>query len=761
MVSECNICKSYPDIQVHIDRRLVKHHAAHLTVLDGLSAIPQTYGWTHQDLVKLRQDAAQMLNALIPLLVSPNCKVVLGDNGDLVSIGGFSVPPGPIAIAKTSFTVHAPTSLDNSVRILRACQLDKPILLEGSPGVGKTSLVAALAALTRNNLCRVNLSDQTDLMDLFGSDLPIEGGIPGEFAWKDAGFLQALQEGNWVLLDEMNLAPQSVLEGLNAILDHRGTVFVPELGRSFTRHPNFRIFAAQNPVHQGGGRKGLPKSFVNRFTKVYIEPLSAEDFLIICRHLYPSYSVDLLSRMIQFTIQLEAALKSGQGFGRQGGPWEFNLRDIIRWLALLHDKSGFEEMPGHPAEFLDAVFLRRFRSREDRLRVESLFHEIFNDHVSSPLPPHPSLSSTFAQFGHALAQRTLAWGHRSLSAPMQHDLYALQTATRCLQQGWLVILTGVKGSGKSNIVRHLADVCGAGLYEFAATPSTDTTDLLGSFEQADQVLQTSMFTDALLQSLYSKFSPFGLDDQLIAFLQSEGSLTPESLQQLTGMTSGGTRISHMLQRLTTAQTTGKFEWVDGPLVRAMKDGRWFLLDNANLCNPSVLDRLNSLAEIGGHLALTERGLVDGTVQLITPHPNFRLIMAMDPTRGELSRAMRNRGVEVALSSCDQPLLQDHLQSRRHNMSVANYSELVDHQATFQALEQNRSVTEPSRFALLCRNSSDLSLLNFQCLVRCQILNRTLDVNPNLLAQWRLAANLESSPSALTPFLNYQVGLPPI
>jgi len=734
----------------------MKHHAAYLTVLDGLPAIPQTHGWSHQDLVKLRQDAAQMLNALVPPLEWLNCKVVQGGNGNLISIGGFSVPPGPIAIAKSSFTIHAPTSLDNSMRVLRACQLDKPILLEGSPGVGKTSLIAALAALTRNNLCRVNLSDQTDLMDLFGSDLPVEGGMPGEFAWKDAGFLHALQEGDWVLLDEMNLAPQSVLEGLNAILDHRGTVFVPELGRSFTKHPNFRIFAAQNPVHQGGGRKGLPKSLVNRFTKVYIEPLSAEDFLIICRHLYPSYSVDLLSRMVQFTIKLEAAFKSGQGFGRQGGPWEFNLRDIIRWLALLHDRSGFEEMPGHPAEFLDAVFLRRFRTREDRLRVETLFHEIFNDHVPNPLPPHPSLSSTFAQFGHALLQRTPTWGHRLPSTPLQHDLYALQTATRCLQQGWLVILTGAHGSGKSNVVRHLANVCGAGLYEFAATPSTDTTDLLGSFEQADQGLLTSMFPDTLLQSLYSKFSPFGLDDQLIAFLQSEGSLAPELLQQLTGMTSGGTGIGHTPQQLTTTQATGRFEWVDGPLVRAMKDGRWFLLDNANLCNPSVLDRLNSLAEIGGHLALTERGLVDGTVQLINPHPNFRLIMAMDPTRGELSRAMRNRGVEVALSSCDQPLLEPRLQSRCYNLSVASHSELVDHQATFQVLEQYRAVPEPSRFALLCRNSSALSLLNFQCLVRCRILNCTLDVNPNLLAQWRLAANTESSPCVLTPFLDYQV-----
>ena len=29
-----------------------------------------------------------------------------------------------------------------------------------------------------------------------------------------------------------------------------------------------RLFACQNPLNQGGGRKGLPKSFLNRFTQV-------------------------------------------------------------------------------------------------------------------------------------------------------------------------------------------------------------------------------------------------------------------------------------------------------------------------------------------------------------------------------------------------------------------------------------------------------------------------------------------------------------
>jgi midasin len=174
-----------------------------------------------------------------------------------------------------SFTLEAPTAYDNAMRVIRACQLNKPTLLEGSPGVGKTSLIAALASYAGQQLCRINLLDQSDIMDLFGADLPVKGGLPGEFQWRDASFFRALQEGECVLLDEMNLAPQAVLEGLNAILDHRGSVFIPELNRTFACHPNFRIFAVQNPLGQGGGRKGLPKSFLNRFTKVELTSLNS------------------------------------------------------------------------------------------------------------------------------------------------------------------------------------------------------------------------------------------------------------------------------------------------------------------------------------------------------------------------------------------------------------------------------------------------------------------------------------------------------
>ncbi len=90
------------------------------------------------------------------------------------------------------------------------------------------------------------------MMDLLGADLPAAGGAAGQFAWCDGPLLGALKAGDWVLLDELNLAGQSVLEGLNALLDHRAEVFVPELGRAFRCHPGFRLFAAQNPLQVRG-----------------------------------------------------------------------------------------------------------------------------------------------------------------------------------------------------------------------------------------------------------------------------------------------------------------------------------------------------------------------------------------------------------------------------------------------------------------------------------------------------------------------------
>ncbi len=122
------------------------------------------------------------------------------------------------------------------------------------------SLITALAAASGNNLVRINLSEQTDIADLMGSDLPVqnENRSGASFEWSDGVLLRAIKDGSWVLLDELNLASQSVLEGLNSCLDHRAAVYIPELGKTFHCPSTFRVFGAQNPLAQGGLRIGLP-----------------------------------------------------------------------------------------------------------------------------------------------------------------------------------------------------------------------------------------------------------------------------------------------------------------------------------------------------------------------------------------------------------------------------------------------------------------------------------------------------------------------
>lgn len=354
-----------------------------------------------------------------------------------------------------NFLFDVPTTKCNLFRLLSALSLNKPILLEGPPGVGKTSIVENLARVIGYNIVRINLCEHTDLADLFGTDLPMEDDLTsltsennrknvhvGSFQWRDGPLLAALKaENSWILLDELNLAPQSVLEGLNAILDHRGEVFIPELNKTFVLNKQTRIFASQNPLKQGGGRKGLPQSFLNRFTKVYVRKLTTEDLLYVVEGKYgnhfnelrnkfvsllPSHDFvadnlfdlyneivkqkkevlqqenvnqteqdrqinamfDLPLRMVRFSELLDHGIANME-FGYRGGPYEINLRDILFWCDLLiSSHTGFSFNPDGFVENFDnflqtlyekmkLVYSQRMRSDQDKLFIRNAFENVF------------------------------------------------------------------------------------------------------------------------------------------------------------------------------------------------------------------------------------------------------------------------------------------------------------------------------------------------------------------------------------------------
>jgi midasin len=641
-------------------------HGAMMVYVDGIGA---TTGTEFVNVQREKDTCVSYLSKILQVdfFFESHSQIQAAITSQALTLGRFSLPRASDVQTPYEFTFGAPTTASNGMKVLRAMQLPKAILLEGAPGIGKTTLVAALAEAAGQMLTRINLSDQTDLMDLFGSDVPVEGGRGGEFAWRDAPFLKAMQNGEWVLLDELNLASQSVLEGLNACLDHRGTVYIPELNRSFKRHPNSRIFAAQNPHTQGGGRKGLPKSFINRFSVVYLNTLTLDDMIVIGSHLYPEIDQEIRSKMIGYVVAIQRLVESNISFASSGRPWEFNLRDTLRWLELVYDQGGLSHGKS-AAAYVDLMITQRLRTAADRKYVQNLFEELV-----SPLPNHPSISAlgpeTF-QVGLAVTQRRAFTScmYPTWNSPSMQQSTTMELLLLCVQRRWPCLLVGPSESSKTTSVRNLAAIVGASLKEVFMNNDTDATDIIGGYEQEDIYRHIAKVAEQIRRGIAVSLTE-SRDTANVAFYGNLMSLVLDlqnpnvDLKKFSKLLEAALQASHrfspaielvkdlqhLLQTAIKTTPTSRFRWYNGVLVDALLHGDWILLDNANLCNPSVLDRLNSLLEPNGSLVLHECTSADGTPKVIKPHPEFRLFLTMDAKHGELSRAMRNRVVEVSLS----------------------------------------------------------------------------------------------------------------
>ncbi|KAG6397962.1 hypothetical protein SASPL_139412 [Salvia splendens] len=623
---------------------------------------------------------------------------------NLFGIHPFYIEKGSDCVTAEGFQFLAPTTQKNTMRVLRAMQLNKPVLLEGSPGVGKTSLVAALGRFSGHTVVRINLSEQTDIMDLLGSDLPIESDEGMQFAWSDGILLQALKNGSWVCLDELNLAPQSVLEGLNAILDHRAEVFIPELGRSFKCPSSFRVFACQNPSYQGGGRKGLPKSFLNRFTKVYVDELVDEDYLSICSTLFPSLERSLLLKLIMFNKKLYQETMMDHKFGQDGSPWEFNLRDVIRSCQIIEDASGKSKVDS----FLSAIYLQRMRTSADRVEVMKLYEQTFglkpciNLHPKVMFSPDSLIVGDVSIERYQLQSSGKSNSNLKILPGLRHSIEAI---TRCLKHQWLCTLVGPPASGKTSLVRLLAELTGNVLNELNLSSASDISEILGSFEQYNASRHYHLVV-ARVERYMNEYCNLRLESSSEAFIQrkdisarwlaflsktnslatlTDNPITSDSMVPLVEIIEC-LKLDHDKQALPLSwsqedldstldmirkledhhrsQKSVKFEWVTGSLIKAIENGEWIVLENANLCNPTVLDRINSLVEQSGSITINECGTVEGKPVILHPHPKFRMFLTVNPSYGEVSRAMRNRGVEIYMMQPD--WLPDHICPKIHS-----------------------------------------------------------------------------------------------
>lgn len=160
---------------------------------------------------------------------------------------------------------------------------DYAVILQGPTSAGKTSTVQYLANITHNKVIRINNHMHTDIQEYLGSYVPDkEGG--GKLVFQEGVLVEAVRNGYWVILDELNLAPSEVLEALNRLLDDNRELLIVETQKVIKAHPNFRIFATQNPTEGYGGRKELSEAFKNRFILINVLDVPLDELTEILIH---------------------------------------------------------------------------------------------------------------------------------------------------------------------------------------------------------------------------------------------------------------------------------------------------------------------------------------------------------------------------------------------------------------------------------------------------------------------------------------------
>ena len=118
------------------------------------------------------------------------------------------------------------------------------------------------------------------------------------FKFFEGKLTQAIQKGEWVILDEINLASSETLQFLSILLENTqsksSSIVLYEKGDNepLVRHPQFRLFGAMNPANDIG-KRNLPPNIRNRFTEIYVDELDNEQDLGLMIRSYLSEDMDV------------------------------------------------------------------------------------------------------------------------------------------------------------------------------------------------------------------------------------------------------------------------------------------------------------------------------------------------------------------------------------------------------------------------------------------------------------------------------------
>lgn len=353
----------------------------------------------------------------------------------------------------------------------------------------------------------------------------------GKLVFKEGILVDAMRKGYWIILDELNLAPSDVLEALNRVLDDNRELFIPETQQVVKAHKHFMLFATQNPPGLYGGRKILSRAFRNRFVELHFDEIPPNELQIIL-HKRCDMPESYCKQVIDVMMELQIRRKSTAAFAGKKG--FITLRDLFRWgerYRLADVSNTFYDWNQHMADEGYLVLAAKVRRTEEADQIR----QVIKKHLKRDVDPNNLFTlndKTSLVTRHILEEilNNKIPGFEHIVWTYHMRRMAVLVKKSC-QFKEPVLLVGETGGGKTTVCQLIAAINGQTMRSVNCHMHTESSDFLGNLRPVRE--------------------------------RAEGD-----------------------KRL--------FEWVDGSVINAMRNGDLFLADEISLADDSVLERLNSL-----------------------------------------------------------------------------------------------------------------------------------------------------------------------
>ncbi len=169
---------------------------------------------------------------------------------------------------------YVPPDMDLLIDAISALSMGKNILLKGPTGAGKTKFAETLSALFNQPMFSVNCSVDLDAESLLGFKTLAYEDKKQIIEFVSGPVINAMEYGEFLYIDEINMAKPETLPLINGVLDYRRTITNPFTNEIITAKDGFGVIAAINEGYIG--TVPLNEALKNRFIVIEVPYIEGE-----------------------------------------------------------------------------------------------------------------------------------------------------------------------------------------------------------------------------------------------------------------------------------------------------------------------------------------------------------------------------------------------------------------------------------------------------------------------------------------------------